>query len=86
MAGVQKGFPPPYNMQTVLPMAQQTPLADGSAPDTTAYMNPSMDQWFQALAQAEGQSPDAQGVTHLTLNGDPRQKNFSSLAALKGLV
>ena len=81
MAGVTKGFPP-----TMFPLAQQQENPDGTPRDTTALMNPIMDQWFKALADAEGQTPDESGVTHLNLTGDPRQKNSPSLAALKGLV
>lgn len=91
MAGVTKGFPPTMvpgdysRFTTVLPGALDADTSTGPR-DTTALMNPMMDQWFQALAEAERQSPDEQGVTHLTLSGDPRQKNSPSLAALKGLV
>ena len=61
------------------------PTANGMERDTTAMFNPSMDHWFNALAGAENATPDANGVTHLTLGGSRRPMGTDTDAALQAI-
>lgn len=69
---------------TVLPSALNMPTADGKPRNTTAILNPQWDQWFKQIESAEGQVPDANGVTKLNLSGALGQPQ--SLQALKRLA